>query len=105
MKHCKTCQCEEIPLHLRITERDREVLRLMVAGYTMKEIGAELGIAGRTVKAHNGKLYRLFGITTGCRRIKLIKRCFEDSRILRPDTAEPPSSPVKDSPTGKSRKN
>jgi DNA-binding NarL/FixJ family response regulator len=45
-----------------ITEREREVLRMLVAGYSNKEIGKPLGIVERTVKAHIAKMMRKVGV-------------------------------------------
>jgi DNA-binding NarL/FixJ family response regulator len=36
----------------RLTRREREVLRLVAAGYTYQEIGARLSISARTVETH-----------------------------------------------------
>lgn len=44
------------------TEREKEVLELLVAGRSNKEIGAVLGIEERTVKAHVAKLMRKVGV-------------------------------------------
>lgn len=58
-----------VPRHFRgdgplvFTEREREVLYLLVSGHSNKEIGATLGIEERTVKAHVGKLMRKTGVT------------------------------------------
>jgi DNA-binding NarL/FixJ family response regulator len=43
------------------TDREREVLELLVAGRSNKEIGSPLGIGERTVKAHVAKLLRKVG--------------------------------------------
>ena len=48
---------------LVFTEREREVLYLLVAGHSNREIGAALGIEERTVKAHVAKLMRKTGVT------------------------------------------
>ncbi len=45
-----------------ISDRERQVLELLVAGLTNKEIGAELGIEERTVKAHISKLMQKAGV-------------------------------------------
>lgn len=37
---------------LELTERQLEIVRMMVRGMTNQAIGAELGIGTRTVKAH-----------------------------------------------------
>lgn len=44
------------------TEREKEVLELLVAGRSNKEIGTALGIEERTVKAHVAKLMRKVGV-------------------------------------------
>jgi DNA-binding NarL/FixJ family response regulator len=44
------------------TDREKEVLELLVAGRSNKEIGGSLGIEERTVKAHVAKLMRKVGV-------------------------------------------
>jgi DNA-binding NarL/FixJ family response regulator len=44
------------------TDREQEVLEMLVAGRSNKEIGAPLGIGERTVKAHVAKLLRKIGV-------------------------------------------
>jgi|SRR5579872_224008 len=44
------------------TDRERDVLELLVAGRSNKEIGQALGIEERTVKAHVAKLMRKVGV-------------------------------------------
>jgi DNA-binding NarL/FixJ family response regulator len=44
------------------TERERDVLHLLVSGRSNKEIGVVLGIEERTVKAHVAKLMRKTGV-------------------------------------------
>ncbi len=46
----------------KISEREREVLKLLVAGRSNKEIGDALGIEERTVKAHVSQLMRKVGV-------------------------------------------
>jgi FixJ family two-component response regulator len=41
-----------------LTEREREVMALVVAGLLNKQVGSELGISEITVKAHRGKVMR-----------------------------------------------
>jgi FixJ family two-component response regulator len=41
-----------------LSEREREVMSLVVSGLLNKQIGAELGISEITVKAHRGKVMR-----------------------------------------------
>ena len=45
-----------------LSERERQVLELLVAGRTNKEIGAELGIEERTVKLHVSRLMHKAGV-------------------------------------------
>jgi len=51
-----------------ITEREKQVLNMLVAGLSNKEIGEPLGIVERTVKAHIAKMMRKVGVNS---RIKL----------------------------------
>jgi DNA-binding NarL/FixJ family response regulator len=44
------------------TDREKEVLEMLVAGRSNKEIGSVLGIEERTVKAHVAKLMRKVGV-------------------------------------------
>jgi DNA-binding NarL/FixJ family response regulator len=44
------------------TDREREVLEMLVRGRSNKEIGATLGIVERSVKSHVGKLLRKNGV-------------------------------------------
>ena len=44
------------------TDREKEVLEMLVAGRSNKEIGSPLGIGERTVKAHVAKLLRKVGV-------------------------------------------
>ncbi len=44
------------------TDRERQVLELLVGGSSNREIGAVLGIEERTVKAHVAKLMRKVGV-------------------------------------------
>jgi len=53
--------CADEPLVF--TEREREVLHLLVSGRSNREIGAALGIEERTVKMHVAKLLRKAGVT------------------------------------------
>lgn len=46
----------------RVSGREREVLRLLVAGCSNREIADELGIIERTVKAHVAQLLRKVGV-------------------------------------------
>jgi DNA-binding NarL/FixJ family response regulator len=48
--------------HATLTDREQEVLEMLVGGRSNKEIGAPLGIGERTVKAHVAKLMHKIGV-------------------------------------------
>jgi LuxR family maltose regulon positive regulatory protein len=52
----------EFPLIEPLSERELEVLRLMAAGLSNREIAAELIIAMGTVKAHLHNIYGKLGV-------------------------------------------
>ena len=45
-----------------ITDRQRQVVELIAAGYSNEEIGEQLGISPRTVKAHCDVLRQKLGV-------------------------------------------
>jgi DNA-binding NarL/FixJ family response regulator len=51
-----------LPASEPITDREKQVLRMLVEGFSNKEIGAPLGIVERTVKAHIAKMMRKVGV-------------------------------------------
>ena len=60
------------------TDREKEVLEMLVVGRSNKEIGAPLGIAERTVKAHVAKLMRKVGVQN---RIELSVHAITNSLV------------------------
>ncbi len=46
-----------------ITERQRQVVELIAAGYSNVEVGQRLGISARTAKAHSDALRQKLGVT------------------------------------------
>ena len=48
----------------RLTDREREVLDILVTGARTNEIAARLGISDRTVKAHLASIYQKLGVTS-----------------------------------------
>jgi DNA-binding NarL/FixJ family response regulator len=69
----------------KITEREGQVLQLLVAGRPNREIAEALGIDEGTVKAHVGRLMRKVGVEN---RISLTMQAVE--RRLVPDQDLPP---------------
>jgi len=53
----------EPPLADQLSEREKQVLRLVAAGLTNKQIARRLGIAESTVKVHTGNIFRRIGVT------------------------------------------
>jgi two-component system, NarL family, response regulator len=53
----------------RLTSREREVLRLVAAGQSNKEIAASLGIAERTVKFHLTSIFNKLGADNRARAV------------------------------------
>ena len=66
---------------LSFTPREKEVLEMLVAGRSNKEIGAPLGITERTVKAHVSKLMRKVGVQN---RIALTVHAITNSLVFVP---------------------
>ncbi len=54
----------ERPQQAGLTEREREVLRLVARGKTNKEIGISLGVAERTVEFHVGNVLGKLGVAS-----------------------------------------
>jgi DNA-binding NarL/FixJ family response regulator len=63
------------------TQREKEVLEMLVAARSNKEIGASLGITERTVKAHVSKLMRKVGVQN---RIALSVHAITNSLVFLP---------------------
>ncbi len=63
------------PIEKMITEREREVLRLLTNGRSNREIAAALGIEQATVKAHLGRMMRK---THATNRVELTLRALEE---------------------------
>ena len=66
-----------------LTQREREVMSLVVTGLLNKEVGGELGISEITVKAHRGSLMRKMQAATFVDLVKMAARL----RIARPVVA------------------
>jgi DNA-binding NarL/FixJ family response regulator len=62
---------------IKITQRDEQVLKLLVEGCSNKEIAEQLNISPRTVKQHLRTLFLRAGITDGRKRVKLATAVFQ----------------------------
>ena len=58
------------PHSLNLTPRQRDVLRLIAQGLTMKEAAAELGISTRTAESHKYEMMEVLGVETTADLIK-----------------------------------
>ena len=58
----------------RLTDREREILRLLAVGHPNKAIAAELGISERTVKYHVSEILARLGATNRAQAIVLAQR-------------------------------
>jgi DNA-binding CsgD family transcriptional regulator len=59
---------------VQLTPRELSTLRLLADGRSNKEIGNELGISERTVKAHLGHLFEKLGVTSRTEAVKIAAR-------------------------------
>ncbi|HXY15808.1 MAG TPA: LuxR C-terminal-related transcriptional regulator [Terriglobales bacterium] len=62
---------------VKITQRDGQVLNLLVQGCSNKEIAEQLHISPRTVKQHLRTLFLRAGITEGRKRVKLATAMYQ----------------------------
>ncbi len=62
---------------IKITQRDEQVLQLLVEGCSNKEIAQQLKISPRTVKQHLRTLFLRAGIKDGRKRVKLATAVFQ----------------------------
>jgi DNA-binding NarL/FixJ family response regulator len=53
----------EPPLAAQLSDREKQVLRLVAAGLANKQIALRLGITESTVKVHTGNIFRRIGVT------------------------------------------
>ncbi|MFL5310139.1 MAG: response regulator [Myxococcales bacterium] len=66
------------PVDEPLTQREREVVRMMAGGYSNREIGSALGVAERTVKNHVSSILAKLGVRDRTRAVlkALEKRLF-----------------------------
>jgi FixJ family two-component response regulator len=74
----------------QLTEREREVMELVIRGWLNKQIAAELGIAEPTVKIHRGRVMDKLGVASVAELILLVQQAgLTIARANGPDTAAP----------------
>jgi len=71
--------------HPHLTDRERQVLELILLARSNREIARQLGIEERTVKAHVGRLMRKTGADN---RIELSMRALNHAMVAGPGTKE-----------------
>jgi len=81
----KTPQGTQDNAHPHLTDRERQVLELILLARSNREIAQELGIEERTVKAHVGRLKRKTGADN---RIELSMRALNHSLVSVPTNRE-----------------
>lgn len=65
--------------YAQLSEREREVLGLIVAGLTNKEIGRALDVSPRTVETHRAKLFAKLGAESLAQLIRRYAALVEDA--------------------------
>jgi DNA-binding CsgD family transcriptional regulator len=61
-----------------ISNREKEIIRLIIRGRSNKEIEDELFISIRTVKSHIYKIYQKFGVKSRLELINLIQKSMKE---------------------------
>ena len=67
-------QATERARYERLTDREREVMRLIAEGYTAPEIGEQLAISPKTVDTYKQRVNDKLGLTTRADYVKLALR-------------------------------
>lgn len=65
-----------------LTPREFEVMQLVTTGMLNKQIGAELGMAEKTVKVHRGRVMQKLGVTSVAELVRLAQKAGVGSRSL-----------------------
>lgn len=66
-----------------LTPREFEVMQLLITGMLNKQVGAQLGMAEKTVKVHRGRVTRKLGVTSIPELLYLAQRAGVVSRSTR----------------------
>jgi len=64
----------EAAAHVELTPRQREVLRLLASGLSMKQAAAELGLTTRTVAFHKYQVMGKFRLTSNAELVQFAIR-------------------------------
>src|SRR5437870_4007604 len=67
----------------RLTPREFQVMQLVITGLLNKQVGAELGMAEKTVKTHRGHVMQKLGITSVAELMGVLQRA-EVPSVVRP---------------------
>ena len=86
-QHVKTRQRHQIDRETRaqyaqLSEREREVLGLIVAGLTNKEMGRALNVSPRTVETHRANLFTKLGIDSLAQLVRQYAAIVEEPDAL-----------------------
>ena len=65
---------ESRTLLAKLTPREFDVLRLMIAGLLNKQIAAELGIKLRTIKTHRARVMQKMGVVSVAELVRLAQK-------------------------------
>jgi FixJ family two-component response regulator len=57
-----------------LTQREFEVMQLVITGVLNKQIAGELGTAEKTVKVHRGRVMQKLGVTSVAELVKLVQK-------------------------------
>jgi two-component system, NarL family, nitrate/nitrite response regulator NarL len=76
------------------TPREKQVLALLVAGYTDKDIAREFGVSEQTIKVHVASISARLGVAN---RLELLlfalhHRLFDHAQVVSPIHGTPPRS-------------
>jgi FixJ family two-component response regulator len=58
----------------KLTPREFEVLQFVIAGMLNKQIGAELGVAEKTIKVHRGHMMEKLGVKSVAELVRLAQK-------------------------------
>lgn len=64
---------------LHFTQRQREITRLLIRGYSNKQMARELGLSEGTIKFHLAAVLRLLGVTSRLEAATRVMKLFNDT--------------------------